>query len=178
MSPTDRTLQWVEDFVIRHALCPFAALPFKEGRVGVQEIDCRELEEAFYAALAQVQSLLDQAPDELETTLLVFPGNLLLDFETFLDFVYTFEEALTESGAGELIQLAHFHPDYCFEDVAEDDPGNLTNRAPLPVLQLLRTGSVAAAVATYPAVDLIPERNVARMRELFGNDLERKALSR
>ncbi|MCX8211796.1 MAG: hypothetical protein ACJATN_002994 [Neolewinella sp.] len=169
MMPTEQTLQWVADFVIRHALCPFAAVPFKEGKVGAEVINSEDFEEAFYAALAQVQSLLDVAPDTLETTLLVFPGDLLSDFETFLDFVYTFEEALAETGADELIQLAHFHPNYCFEDVAEDDPGNLTNRAPLPVLQLLRTGSVAAVVAGYPDVALIPERNVARMRELFGN---------
>jgi hypothetical protein len=169
MSPAKETMQWVEDFVIRHALCPFAALPFKEGRVGAEEIKSEDFEEAFYAALAQVQALLDQEPGALETSLLVFPGKLLANFETFLDFVYTFEEALAETGADELIQLAHFHPDYCFENVAEDDPGNLTNRAPFPVLQLLRTGSVATAVAAYPDVDFIPERNVALMRELFGS---------
>ncbi|TXF88115.1 DUF1415 domain-containing protein [Neolewinella aurantiaca] len=168
MRPTAETLDWVKDFVIRHALCPFAALPFNEGRVGAKEIKSNDFEEAFYAALAQVQSLLDKEPDTLETSLLVFPGELLADFETFLDFVYTFEDALANSGAIELVQLAHFHPDYCFEGVAQDDPGNLTNRAPYPVLQLLRTGSVADAVAAYPDVDAIPERNVARMRELFG----------
>ncbi|MGK0334590.1 MAG: hypothetical protein ACI974_001413, partial [Paraglaciecola sp.] len=32
MMPTEQTLQWVADFVIRHALCPFAAVPFKEGK--------------------------------------------------------------------------------------------------------------------------------------------------
>lgn len=169
MMPAEQTLQWVENFVIRHALCPFAAVPFKEDRVGAEEIDSEDFEEAFYAALAQVQRLLDVASEKLETTLLIFPGELLADFETFLDFVHTFEETLAETGADELIQLAHFHPDYCFEDVAEDDPGNLTNRAPFPVLQLLRTDSVAAVVAGYPDVALIPERNVARMRELFGN---------
>ena len=62
MMPTEQTLQWVADFVIRHALCPFAAVPFKEGKVGAEVINSEDFEEAFYAALAQVQSVLDVAP--------------------------------------------------------------------------------------------------------------------
>lgn len=165
MSPAAATMQWVQDFVIRHALCPFAARPFEQGRVAAVLVEETEEEAAFYAALTQVQKLVGEQ-SEVETTLLVFP-ELLADFDTFLDFVYTFEEALAESGADELVQLAHFHPDYRFEGVAADDPGNLTNRAPFPVLQLLRVDSVAAAVAAYPDVEGIPERNVARMRLLF-----------
>jgi hypothetical protein len=163
-------MDWVRDFVIKHALCPFAAVPFKEGRVTAHTITSADEEEAFYAALAQLQSLLDVTPDTVETTLLVFPGELLLDFATFLDFVYTFEDTLAEAGADELVQLAHFHPDYCFADVSADDPGNRTNRSPFPVVQLLRTGSVAAAVAGYADVEGIPERNVTRMRAVFGLD--------
>ena len=169
MRQAEQTMQWVEDFVIKYALCPFAALPFREGRVGAVTINAQDEEEAFYAALAQVQALLDEDVDTLETSLLVFPTDLLADFSIFLDFVYTFEDALAETGADELVQLAHFHPDYRFEGVAEDDPGNLTNRAPFPVVQLLRTQSVAAAVAAYPDVEAIPGRNVARMREVFSN---------
>lgn len=168
MTAAEATLQWVETFVIHHALCPFAAAPFRAGKVTAVEIDADDEEEAFYAALTQVQTLLDEQVDTLETTLLVFPTDLLTDFSTFLDFVYTFEDALAETGADELVQLAHFHPDYCFEGVPEDDPGNRTNRSPFPVVQLLRTASVAVAVAAYPDVEAIPERNVARMREVFG----------
>ncbi len=168
MSPSETTMDWVENFVIKHALCPFAAQPFHEGRVGAVEINSVDEERAFYAALTQVQALLDEKPGKLETTLLVFTGGPLANFETFLDFVYTLEETFAETGADELVQLAHFHPNYHFEGVAEDDPGNRTNRAPFPVVQLLRTGSVAAAVANYPEIESIPERNVARMREVFG----------
>lgn len=169
MSPAEQTMAWVQDFVIKHALCPFAATPFREGRVVASPIVAEDEAAAFYAALAQVQGLLDVPPGQVETILLVFPGELLADFDTFLDFVYTFEETLAEAEADELVQLAHFHPDYCFADVAADDPGNRTNRAPFPVIQLLRTDSVATAVANYPDVEGIPERNVDRMRVLFGN---------
>ncbi|WP_273447658.1 DUF1415 domain-containing protein [Neolewinella agarilytica] len=165
MSPAETTRQWVADFVIRYALCPFAAKPFQDGNVLFLEVENEDIEDCFMAALAQVQSLLEE--QSVETTLLVF-SHALSDFDTFLDFVHTFEDTLLEAGANQLVQLAHFHPDYTFDGVAEDDPGNLTNRAPYPTLQLLRVGSVAAAVAAYPDVEGIPERNVHRMRELFG----------
>lgn len=166
MSPVEETRDWVLNFVIRHALCPFAAAPFHDdGRVQFMPMEQEDIEACFHAALAQVQGLLKE--QSTETTLLVF-SRALADFDTFLDFVYTFEDTLAEAGADQLVQLAHFHPDYTFDGVEEDDPGNLTNRAPYPTLQLLRVGSVAAAVAGYPDVEGIPGRNVARMRELFG----------
>lgn len=159
-------MDWVQHFVIRHELCPFAARPFNEGRVVAIEIDAEEEETAFFEALSQVQKLLEEQ-DTVETTLLVF-SKLLSSFDTFLDFVFTFEQALEESGANDLVQLAHFHPDYRFAGVPAHDPGNLTNRAPYPVLQLLRVSSVSAVVDHYPGVDKIPERNVALLRKLFG----------
>ena len=169
MTAAEKTMQWVETFVVHHALCPFAAAPVRAQKVAALEINAEDEEEAFFAALTQVQKLLDEDRDTLETSLLVFPTNLLADFSTFLDFVYTLEDALAETGADQLVQLAHFRPNYRFDGVAEDDPGNLTNRSPYPVIQLLRTESVAAAVAAYPGVAEIPERNVDKMREVFGN---------
>lgn len=165
MSPTEKTLDWVQEFVIRHALCPFAALPFKQGRVTAIACPKRTEENAFFWALTQVQSLVVE-DSEVETTLLVF-HNLLTDFDAFLDFVYAIEDALEDTGANALVQLAHFHPDYRFAGVPAEDPGNRTNRSPFPVVQLLRVESVAAAVADYPDVEGIPERNVERMREVF-----------
>lgn len=159
-------MEWVRDFVIKHALCPFAARPFKEGQVAA--VDCPEdtEEDAFFWALTQVQSFVVEE-SEVETTLLAF-HYLLEEFDAFLDFVYAIEDALEETGANALVQLAHFHPDYRFAGVDADDPGNKTNRSPFPVVQLLQVESVAAAVAGYPDVEGIPERNVERMRALFG----------
>ncbi len=166
MSPAAATMEWVRDFVIKHALCPFAARPYAAGRVVAIEIRAKNEEAAFMEALAQVQNLVAEQ-SEVETSLLVFP-DLLAEFAAFLDFVYAFEEALAEAGADEVIQLAHFHPDYRFAGVPADDPGNRTNRAPFPVLQLLRVDSVAAAIEHYPDVEKIPERNVALLRRMYG----------
>ena len=129
MTPAEATGQWVENFVIRHGLCPFAARPFRAGLT--ETITCAEegIEACFIFAITQVQGFLDKKQAEVETTLLVFASSLT-DFGEFLDFVATLEDALEEVGANELIQLAHFHPDYQFADVPANDSGNLTNRSP------------------------------------------------
>jgi len=169
MSAADATEAWVRDFVIAHALCPFAARPYALGLVQTVELPGTDLEHCFEAALTQVQSLLDEPAENVETTLLVFP-DALADFEEFLDFLETFYVTLQEVGADEILQLAHFHPHYTFDGATPEDPGNRTNRAPFPVIQLLRVASVARAVDTHPDVDGIPARNIARMRELFGSN--------
>jgi hypothetical protein len=46
------------------------------------------------------------------------------------------------------------------------DAENLTNRAPYPLLHLLREDSVEAAVDSHPDPDGIPEENIRKMREL------------
>ena len=65
-----------------------------------------------------------------------------------------------------MLQVASFHPDYQFAGTEPDDAENLTNRAPYPILHLLREDSVDRAVAAYAEPDAIIERNVATMREL------------
>ncbi|MEL7161214.1 MAG: DUF1415 domain-containing protein [Bacteroidota bacterium] len=169
MSAADATEAWVRDFVIARTLCPFAARPYALGLVQTVELPGTDLEQCFQGALTQVQSLLDTPAEDVETTLLAFP-EALADFEEFLDFLETLHVTLQEVGADELLQLAHFHPRYVFDGAKEDDPGNRTNRAPYPVIQLLRVESVARAVAAHPDVEGIPARNVALLRGLFGGN--------
>ena len=65
-----------------------------------------------------------------------------------------------------MLQVASFHPDYQFADSTPDDPANFTNRAPWPILHLLREASIDRAVAAYPEPDAIIDRNIAAVREL------------
>ena len=164
-TPTERTLRWVEDFVVRLNLCPFAGYPLRQQRVVCQECPAQQAETAFYWAGSQVQWLLDQPAELVETSLLLFTDRLFGDFLDFLDFVEEVEALLVESGGDALIQLAHFHPAYRFADVPADDPANATNRSPYPTIQLLRVASVAKAVAAHPATEGIPVRNAALLRQ-------------
>ncbi|MFY9179893.1 MAG: DUF1415 family protein, partial [Venatoribacter sp.] len=63
-------------------------------------------------------------------------------------------------------QIASFHPDYQFGGTEPDAAENYTNRSPYPTLHLLREDSLERAIADYPNVGDIPERNIALMNEL------------
>jgi hypothetical protein len=57
--------------------------------------------------------------------------------------------------------------------VAPDDVSNYTNRAPYPILHLLREDSVERAVAAFPDPDVIVERNIATLDKLGVDGWER-----
>jgi hypothetical protein len=65
-----------------------------------------------------------------------------------------------------ILQVASFHPDYCFAGVSQDAAENFTNRAPFPILHLIREQSIARVLSTYPDPDNIPERNIAKAEQL------------
>lgn len=126
-------------------------------------------ERALLEELGEELALLRDTPaDEVDTTLLVHPQVLgdFLDYNDFLGDADALVEAMDLEG---VLQVASFHPDYQFADSEPDDTDNLTNRAPFPILHLLREASIDRAVAAYPDPDAIIERNIATVREL-GHD--------
>ncbi|MFZ5607679.1 MAG: DUF1415 domain-containing protein [Pseudomonadota bacterium] len=157
--------RWLERAVIGLNLCPFAKAVYVKQQVRIVISDA-STERALLEQLGEELALLRDTPTEtVDTTLLVHPLVLgdFLDYNDFLEDADALVEAMALDG---VLQVASFHPDYRFADTAPDDPGNLTNRAPWPILHLLREDSVERAVAAYPQPDAIIARNIATMREL------------
>ena len=102
---------------------------------------------------------------KLETTILVFPQQLS-DFDDFWSYWEWTQSLLEESGTAGLLQIVGFHPDFRFGDSEPSDLANFVNRSPYPLLHLLREESVSEAVAQYPNIDAIPERNALYLRRL------------
>jgi hypothetical protein len=75
-----------------------------------------------------------------------------------------------------ILQVASFHPHYQFEGSDTDDIENYTNRAPYPILHLLRESSITRAVDAYPDAAGIYERNMETLRRL-SHDGWRKLMS-
>jgi hypothetical protein len=164
--------RWLERAVIGLNLCPFAKAVYVKNQVRIVVSDA-STERALLAQLGEELALLrDTPPDTLDTTLLVHPQVLgdFLDYNDFLDDADALVEAMDLDG---VLQVASFHPDYRFADTEADDAGNLTNRAPWPILHLLREDSIDRAVAAYPDPDGIIERNIATMRELGAEGFRR-----
>lgn len=170
MHPVETAVRaWLETVVVGLQLCPFAAQPLRAGRVRVVVSEAREA----LALLTELQLELQRLDDDasIETTLIALPGMLgdFADYNDFLDLVDELLDRFEWSGA---YQVASFHPGYQFAGTQPDDPENLTNRAPVPLLHLLREDSVEQAVAAHPDVEAIPETNIRRLR---GMDADERA---
>ena len=168
--------RWLERAVIGLNLCPFAKAVYGKQQVRIVVSDA-STERALLEQLGEELALLrDTPPDAIDTTLLVHPQVLgdFLAYNDFLDEADALVETLELDG---VLQVASFHPDYQFADSGPDDVENLTNRAPYPILHLLREASVDRAVEAYPEPDAIIERNIATVRalghagDLFGSVL-------
>jgi hypothetical protein len=155
--------RWVQSVVVGLNLCPFAADPLSRGKVRVVASRGADTSELLAELLHEIDLL--ETTGEAETTLIAIP-DLLGEFDDFLDAVAAAEALMAQRGLEGRYQLAHFHPHYCFEGVAEDDPANLTNRSPYPLIHIIRWSDVRHAMETYPDVDQIPANNQARLREL------------
>lgn len=159
------TRRWIETVVIGLNLCPFAREVQASGRIRYRVSDATTAE-GLRSHLAEEALLLrDADPARVETTVLIHP-QVLGNFLEYNDFLDIADETLEQLGLTGEIQVASFHPGYVFEGVAADDVTNGTNRSPYPMLHLLREASVERAVAEYPDVGKISERNMETMRRL------------
>ena len=176
MDAIAQTRCWVKEVVIGLNLCPFAREPFEAGSIRYQLCEAVE-EDAVYTALIRELADFAQLPSEEAETGLFIASRGLGDFESYLDVLEDAQAALEEAGLEGMLQLASFHPDYCFDGMEADDPANYTNRSPYPMFHLIRQDGLAAALESWPDPEAIPRRNVALLREM-GLDGIRKLLEK
>ena len=162
MHAVDEVRLWLERIVIGLDLCPFARAPMEAGRVRITGSRADDLATLGAELMHEFEILTEPNPGA-DTSLLVIP-ELLASFDDFLDAVGLAEALIEQSGNTGRLQLAHFHPHYAFDGVPEDDPANRTNRAPHPVLHILRWDQVREAMNPHPDVGRIPTRNQALLR--------------
>ena len=171
MSAVERQVRaWLEGAVLDLNLCPFAARPYADGRVRLVVSEATTPEQVL-ADLQEELLHLDRTP-AVETTLLVTP-RALADFLDYNDFLDPVDALLEEHGGGGVYQVASFHPDYQFAGTDPGDAENYSNRAPYPILHVLREDSLERALAAYPDAEAIPERNIATLNRLGGEHLRR-----
>lgn len=159
------TRAWIERAVIGLHLCPFAATPQSRGQVRYAVSEARDVEALLQALVAELDHLVAEPPERVETTLLVHP-HVLADFLDYNDFLDLAEAAIAARGLEGVVQIASFHPQYCFAGIAPDDVANATNRSPFPMLQLLREASVERALAGIARPEAIFEANITTLRRL------------
>ncbi len=156
--------QWLQQCVIGLSLCPFAKVPWHDNRVRLAICEKASPREMLTELAVELVNLTRHTDRELETTLLILPG-APADFLDFNDFVGQAESLLEDFDHHQQFQFATFHPRYQFADVEADDLGNYTNKAPYPIIQILRESSVSKVVDSGET-EAIPARNIQRMQAL------------
>jgi hypothetical protein len=159
------TKRWLERAVIGLNLCPFAKAVHVKNQV--RYVVCRATQPADVLDVLREEllALVRVDPEVTDTTLLVLPDTFA-DFVEFNDFLYAADKVLRKLKLVGELQIASFHPRFEFADAQPDDIGNNTNRAPYPVIHLLREASIDRAVEAFPAAEQIYEKNIATLQRL------------
>ena len=159
------TRAWLSEIVIGLELCPFAKPVHAKGQIRYV-VSAAETPEALVEdLLSELQTLWDEEPNAVDTTLLIHPRALpdFLDYNDFLDVADAALEDLELSGE---IQVASFHPDYQYAGNEPDDLANYVTRSPYPMLHLLREASVERALSVFHEASAIVDKNKRTLRQL------------
>lgn len=155
---------WIDKFVIRHNLCPFAAKPISEDRVSFKLISFEQPELLLSTFHGMIANLLQASSPEQTGFIIIEKG--LENFMDYLDVLEILESALASEEIEDAIQIASFHPDYCFEGNEKDAVENYTNRSPYPMFHLLKVDDVEQAIEAYGDTSVIPENNMKTLGKL------------
>lgn len=161
----DATRHWLTRAVIGLNLCPFAKSVYVKQQIRYTISEATDLEGVLIDLERELQRLAEADPAAIDTTLLILP-RALADFADFNDATWFAERLVAQLRLQGTLQVASFHPQFQFEGSAPDDIENYTNRAPYPILHLLREASIERAVDAFPDAADIYERNQATLRKL------------
>jgi hypothetical protein len=91
LTPLEETKQWVEEFVLKHNLCPFAHQPYRKKRVRFVYIH-----DFTWWSIEHIHKEIERLDnDEAQTTIIIYPRDgELKDFEAYLEFTNHIENVL------------------------------------------------------------------------------------
>ena len=162
---------WLDQVVIGLNLCPFAKKPRANDRIRLVITDANKQKSVLSQLEKELQLIATEPAVNLETTLLALP-NCAHSFYDFLELVDKAQACIEKQQLSGIIQIAHFHPQYQFSDTHEDDQENYTNRAPCPILHLIREDLMEQVLSKYPNPESIPDNNIATMNQLTKTELQ------
>lgn len=160
-----KTKNWIEKWVIGLNLCPFAKAPFIQNKIKFEVYEGNSLDEFSRILWSELTFLANEPSDGIETTFLIHPY-LGIHFDDYLDLCEWANGHLKALELNGVIQIAEFHPQYQFANTLPEDSENYTNRAPFPMLHLLKEASISRAVQQYPNIDEVPQKNINLLNQM------------
>ena len=160
-----KTRAWLADVVVGLNLCPFARPVVGSDALRIEVSQASDPEGIARALVNEIAVIQNASEADVATTLVVFP-NALAEFEVYLEFLDNAELLLQEMNLRGVLQLASFHPDYQFAGEPIDATSHFTNRAPFPIIHILREAMVTRALEGFPNPEEIPKRNILTLEGL------------
>lgn len=159
------TKYWLEHIIIGLDLCPFAQVPFMEGRIHVAVCEESDEEGIIKSFTLECERLFIEGASKISTTLIAFP-NFTQDFLEFNDLVGDLEYLLEEAGLSSVFQLVVFHPHFYFEGLKTNDLANYVNRSPYPVVHIIRVEEMRTAVEELKKGEQVSFFNEKKLKAL------------
>lgn len=159
------TKKWICDLVIKHNLCPFARHPFRHDLIRYVVSWTHAEQDIVDELINELLYLNHSDAKTIETTLLITPL-CFVQFERYNAFLDIVDNINNKLGLNGTLQVASFHPDYCFAGLLPNDVKNFSNRSIYPMFHLIREASISAAQKADVNIDNIPNNNMALLERI------------
>jgi len=163
------TKKWIERFIIRLSICPFAKVPYERGQIHYKLSESKDLKPALEDV---TKVLLNMKKDDSKVSNSFVIFSYKFSFFDLLDLKEITDNFLEISGFEETFQTVVFHPEFMFSDEPLDHPSNFVNRSPYSMLHILRTEEVELAIEHHPDVHDIPYQNKKLLTDLNVQSIE------
>lgn len=165
------TKKWLQEMVVGLNLCPFSHPVVAKDLVHYAVATGTNDAHLKASYVKQLKYLLDNEPEVVATSLLMFPEGLE-NFDDYLDVLAWFEDLLAQANLEDHVQLASFHPRYQFDEVAADDLSHFTNRAPYPTIHLIRQAEMSKVLKHVANPEQIYQDNIDCLESLGREKVE------
>ncbi len=158
---------WINTFVIKHNLCPFAKQPYEAKLLDYHVVEHSDPELILGDFHKYVTSIAAVDPSQVSNAFFIL-NDVNLGFLEYLDLFDLAQVVLEDIALDDLFQLVSFHPQYQFSGTSLDHPSNFANRSPYPMIHVLRVDEVEKAIETGEDIGTILQRNSDTLDKLFG----------
>ncbi len=167
-----KTKEWVENFIVKFNICPFAKKPLQENRIRFESYFPKSDQEIITVLSDELAILALSETRFLATSIVIFP-KLKIDFEDFYYLCEKLNWVLNNWKLDKDFQFVVFHPDFYFEGEKEAQNTNLVNQSPYPMVHLIRSIDIEWARNTFFDLDQIPVENQKLLQNLSARELEK-----
>eukprot|EP01125_Pyxidicula_operculata_P023128 TRINITY_DN9823_c0_g1_i1.p1 TRINITY_DN9823_c0_g1~~TRINITY_DN9823_c0_g1_i1.p1 ORF type:complete len:209 (-),score=28.77 TRINITY_DN9823_c0_g1_i1:314-940(-) len=150
------TRDWVENFIVKSRICPFAIPVWKSNDISFQLATSNTKTKFKTELLERARYFIKN--EQIQTELFIVP--FVPVFADFLVFAKVVQEVASEKDVAQNIQIVSFHPDW-YSELPKDSMTNYTNRTPFPTCHLLREKHVTEVVEKFGGeyAESVVERN-------------------